>query len=237
MVDLKRIKPQYLWYVIGLIATDGCLSKDGRHICITSKDGEYLNSVKKALGLKIKIGKKAREKTAVKKYFILQFSDVSFYDFLLDIGLTPCKSLTMGEIKINKRYFIDFLRGVIDGDGHINTWINNKNAYRQWSLRIASAAPVFIEWLKEEVENYFQVRGKLYCYLHKGKKNNIYTLKFGKLAAKVITKNIYYKNSLCLNRKNRTKINLLKDESKMINYAGVICPGAEIGIQSRLKIE
>lgn len=237
MVDLKKINPKHLWYTVGLIATDGNLSKDGRHICITSKDGNYLFSIKKALNIRVRIGKKARGKLEEKRYFILQFSDVNFYKFLLNIGLTPCKSLTMGKIKVDEKYFIDFLRGVIDGDGHISTWINNRNCHSQWSLRIASAAPVFIRWLKQEIEDYFQVKGKLYCYLHKGKKNNIFTLKFGKLAAKAIANNIYYNKSLCLKRKNRTKINLSRDENRMINYGGVICPGAEIGIQSRLKIE
>ena len=37
MIDLTKIKPNDLWYLVGLVATDGSLSLDGRHINITSK--------------------------------------------------------------------------------------------------------------------------------------------------------------------------------------------------------
>src|SRR5437879_2999516 len=37
-------------YIVGLIATDGCLSKNGRTICIVSKDGDILRSVRTSLG-------------------------------------------------------------------------------------------------------------------------------------------------------------------------------------------
>lgn len=87
MIDLNSIIENDLWYVIGLIATDGYLSLDGRHINITSKDRGYLFSVRKAMGLKNKIGKKYRKINEVKKYSQLQFGDVKFYKYLLRIGL------------------------------------------------------------------------------------------------------------------------------------------------------
>src|SRR3989344_4135028 len=132
MVDLKFIKPDHLWYIIGLIVTDGNLSKDGRHINITSKDEGYLLSIIKALGINNKIGKKSRGKSKEKIYSVLQFGDTKFYKYLLGIGLIQRKSLTLGEIKIKERYFTDFLRGIIDGDGCISTWIHKSNGLRQY---------------------------------------------------------------------------------------------------------
>jgi hypothetical protein len=84
-------------------------------------------------------------KTAPKEkiYSLLQFGDVKFYRYLLDIGLTQKKSLILGEVAINRNYFSDFLRGVIDGDGCISIWIHKTNEHRQWSLRIISAASLF----------------------------------------------------------------------------------------------
>lgn len=237
MVDLKHINQNNLWYIIGLIATDGNLSKDKRHINITSKDEKYLFSIRKALGIKTKIGKKTREKSKEKRYSYLQFSDVTFYKYLLSLGLTPKKSLTMDRLKINRRYFPDFLRGVIDGDGHISRWIHKTNLHQQWSLRITSAAPLFIQWLKDETEKYFNVNGRLYGFLPKNKKNYIYILKFGKLAAKIIIKQVYYKNALSLNRKNLKCLLFLQDKNKMLSYGNVIGPGAGTGRQPRLKIE
>ncbi|PIP23436.1 MAG: hypothetical protein COX36_03420, partial [Candidatus Nealsonbacteria bacterium CG23_combo_of_CG06-09_8_20_14_all_38_19] len=48
-----------LAYIVGLLATDGSLSIDGRHIDFTSKDVQLLKTFKKCLGLKNKIGFKS----------------------------------------------------------------------------------------------------------------------------------------------------------------------------------
>lgn len=236
MVDLKLVKPEDLWYTIGIISTDGNLSKDGRHIEITSKTKNLLSDIKKALRLNAKISKKSRGGSEAKVYPRLQFSDVTFYEFLLNVGLTPQKSLTLGKIKIDPHYFSHFLRGVIDGDGCICTWRHRTNFHRQWSLRITSAAPAFIKWLKKEIERCFCVKGKLYSYRYKDKKNDILILKFGKLATKIILENIYHKNDISLEKKYKKHILCLKDKNKMVNYGNVIGPGAETGRQCRLKI-
>lgn len=232
MVDLKFIRPGDLWYFIGLMATDGNLSKDGRHIEITSKNKSHLIAVKNSLGLENnKISKKSRDGSNNKLYPRLQFSDIKLYKFLLTLGLIPKKSLTLGKIKLNYTYFSDFLRGVIDGDGCISTWIHKTNLGRQWSLRITSAAPKFIQWLKKEIENYFDIKGKLYKYRYKNKKNDIYILKFGKLATKIIIEGIYKKDSVFLDRKKKQTISCLQDKNKMVNYGNVLGPDAETGRQ------
>jgi hypothetical protein len=229
VVDTKNLKKADLWYVIGLIVTDGNLSSSGRHINITSKDGSHLVIIKKVLGLGNKIGWKARGGSTEKKYSFLQFGDKKFYQYLCKIGLSPKKSLILEEIAVNQRYFRDFLRGVIDGDGCISTWIHRGNGHRQWSLRIVSGAKIFSHWLKKEVEDFFGVQGRLYVRREKGRKNPLYLLKFGKLAAKVILEKTYYQGSLSLNRKFlKTKI-CLQDANRMVNYGKVLSPGAVTG--------
>jgi len=49
-----------LAYAVGLIATDGSLSKDGRHINLTSKDLGQIQNFAKILNLKNRIGIKSR---------------------------------------------------------------------------------------------------------------------------------------------------------------------------------
>ena len=237
MIDLKNIKPRNLWYIIGYLATDGHLSRDGRHLNITSKDKRHLIEIKKALGLGVKISKKGRGGSSEKIYSQIQFGDVKFYRYLLSIGFVQKKSLNLGKINVDGRYFTDFLRGVIDGDGNISTWIHRTNLHRQWSLRIVSAAPSFIKWLKQEIENHFNVSGRLYGYKCKNKKNPLYTLKFGKLAAKIILNQVYNNgNYLSLYRKSAKSGKCLQDKNRMINYKNVIGPGAGIGRQSTLKM-
>ncbi|KKU09475.1 MAG: Intein-containing protein [Parcubacteria group bacterium GW2011_GWF1_45_5] len=174
---------------------------------------------------------KARGAKKVKKYSHLTFGDVRFYHYLLGIGFVQRKSTQLGILKINMSYFADFLRGVIDGDGSISTWIHKSNQHRQWSLRITSAAPTFISWLRVEIEQYFNVRGKLYHYSYTYKKNPIYILKFGKIATQQIIGQTYYKDATGLSRKIQLKTECLRDGKKMVNYGGVLCPGAGTGRQ------
>lgn len=201
MVDLKAIRPADLWYTIGLITTDGNLSNDGRHINITSKDLTLLYQVKKALLLKNKVGLKARGKEKIKKYGFLQFGDVVFYRYLLTIGLTPRKSLTLQKVDVPQIFFLDFLRGIIDGDGNIHRWIHPQNGGEQWEMRIFTASPQFALWLYKNIAEKFRVKGIIAKSHSRPLANTVYVLKFGKMAAKAILGKCYYENSLALERK------------------------------------
>lgn len=106
-----------LAYVIGLLTTDGSLSIDGRHINLTSKDIDQIKTFARILNLKNKIGNKYSSYIQEKKYFQIQFGNVKFYRFLQNIGLTPNKTKTLKSLRIPDRYFADFLRGHLDGDG------------------------------------------------------------------------------------------------------------------------
>jgi hypothetical protein len=86
-------------YAIGLITTDGSLSKDGRHIVFTSKDRELSLKYIRCLRIKnAKICKKSRGRDKEKIYDYVQVSDILFYKFLLSIGLTPNKTKTIGLV-------------------------------------------------------------------------------------------------------------------------------------------
>ena len=172
-----------------------------RHINITSRDREHLYVIRNALLIKNKVGRKTRSKSETKKYSQISFGDVVFYKHLVSLGITPRKSLTLGKITIDKIFFNDFLRGVIDGDGNISTWIHRTNNHRQWTLRIFSASPIFINWLNEAIEEEFNIRGRLYSRKRKDRNNSTYTLKFGKIDATKILQRIYYPSCLSLERK------------------------------------
>lgn len=203
--------------MIGYIATDGYLSSDSRHINITSKDREHLYKIRHSLFLRNKIGRKSREREKEKKFSQLQFGDVKFYKYLVDLGLTSKKSLTIGSLKIDDSFFADFLRGVIDGDGNISTWIHKTNYHRQWCLRIFSASPVFIKWLNDKIEEVFGFRGMFYERKLKNRDNLGYILKFGKIKATPILQQIYYPGCLSLERKFLKVELCLQEATKMVN--------------------
>jgi hypothetical protein len=196
--DLKIEGPN-LWYLVGLITSDGNLSKDGRHIDITSKDSGFLETLveKFKISNKVCVKNKGTNKEAKR----IQIANKNFYDFLVSIGLMPNKSLIISEIKIPKIYFVDFLRGLIDGDGCIRSWTHPTNLHEQWSLRVYSGSKKFITWLRHTIEIYLGCKGRIHPEFKAAWKKPVYTLKYGKIAAKVILKNCYNKGAFGMGRK------------------------------------
>ena len=145
-------------YAIGLIATDGSLSKDGRHIDFTSKDLEQIQNFIGILGLTNKIGTKTNGHSE-KRYYYVQFGNVQLYKFLLKIGLTPNKSKTIAKILVPKKYFQDFLRGHLDGDGNIYLAKHPESQHLQLRVRFSSASMNHLEWIKNCITDYFEILG------------------------------------------------------------------------------
>ena len=185
-------------YGVGLITTDGCLSSDRRHIEFTSKDLDLVESFKKCLNLKNKIGKKARGGSTIKCYHRIQFGNVKLYGFLLSIGLSANKSKKLAYVRIPDNFFADFLRGVIDGDGCIDYFIHPESKERQYRIRLASASRNFLEWLKQKLTNLLEVNGSIKSA------SRAYQLNYCKGDSCKIANFIYYdKNIPALERKYR----------------------------------
>ena len=191
---------QYFWYLVGLIATDGCLSGDRRHIDVTLKEEDHLARIRNTIGLRCGVTKKLNG--AGQTAYHMQIGSRILYDRLLMIGLTSKKSLTLGALQVPSHRFTDFLRGVIDGDGNIRRWKHPTNGREQWSLRIFSASKPFMHWISETSSRLWNVEGKIHEELPENKKRHTkYILKYGKLAAKVILGKCYYKRAFALERK------------------------------------
>lgn len=175
-----------LAYIIGIIATDGNLSPDQRHIVITSKDEDLLLLIRENLKLTSKVGKKSRGGSKEKKYSVLQIGDKNFYTFLLSIGLTPKKSKTIGKLSIPKQYFSHFLRGCIDGDGNISSSSHPESKHQQLRIRLYSASATFLLWIETELNKQLNLSGgwiytppdKILCALSYGKADSTKILHF-----------------------------------------------------------
>jgi hypothetical protein len=203
-----KIEGSNLWYLVGLIASDGCLSSDGRHIDITAKDKSFLEQLKHRLDFKNKVT--IKNKNTTNKAFHIQLSNVNFYEFLLSVGLTPNKSLTLRSLNIPPEFFSDFLRGLIDGDGSIRFWKHPTNQKEQWSLRIYSGSQPFITWLQSRVEERLGSRGRIHSEIKPLSKNPLYTLKYGKMAARKIFKKCYSPTAFGLGRKKDLALRCLQ---------------------------
>lgn len=189
-----NIRGANLWYLVGLITSDGCLSSDGRHIDITAKDYEFLSAIKGHFGFTNKIGNKYN--SAGDLHYRFQLANWTLYEFLLSIGLRPRKSLTIKVINIPEDYCCDFLRGLIDGDGGIQRWTHHTNRQEQWNLRISSGSKSFLAWLKNKIEKSIGVKGRLYP-----ESKTQFRLKYGKMAARIISERCYVGAAFALKRK------------------------------------
>jgi len=187
-----------LAYAIGLLTTDGSLSNDGRHINLTSKDIDQIKTFARIFSLENKIGIKYSSYKKEKTYFQIQFGNMNLYEFLLSIGLTPNKTKTIEKVLVPSKYFRDFLRGHLDGDGSTYSYWDPRwrSSFMLYTVFI-SASEKHLIWIRDEIKRKFKVEGRL---RYSGK--STYQLRFAKKHSIVIYSNIYYKDHLpCLERK------------------------------------
>lgn len=193
-------------YAIGLITTDGNLSKDGRHITFVSKDLVLVKVFKKCLKLKNKISTKTSGYSKGRgKYYFVQFGNIEFYNALLSIGLSPNKSKNIAGLKIPKIYFADFLRGHLDGDGTMRTY--NDPIYpnsRRLYITFLSASEEHIRWLQSQINKFYGIVGKIRSV------PRARILVYAKNESKLLLRKIYYSPRLAaLQRKKRIIENYL----------------------------
>lgn len=208
-----------LAYAIGLIVTDGNLSKDGRHIVMTSKDKEQIINFINALEVKSRISVKGSSFNPGKKYFYVQLGNVKLYRFLLGIGITPNKTKTIGEVKIPDKYFIDFLRGHLDGDGCTYSYWDKrwKSSFMLYTT-FYSASIDHIKWLRRRITELFNLKGAIKIQ----KKNGMVSLTFAKKTSSTLLKKIYYQNNiLCLARKRlkiEKSLDIINQEARVLEW-------------------
>lgn len=241
----KRCQSTTCWtpalaYAVGLVATDGNLSVDGRHLAIPSKDIELLESLRRCLGLTNRIARVRSSRGGT--YYKLQWSDRTLYDWLASIGITPAKSLTLGALAIPNDSVADFFRGCIDGDGSIVTYTdryhtakNPRYVYERLYVSIVSASQAFVRWLQAIVQEMTGTKGDVELRrpanpLH----HPIWRLRYAKRESLRVLRWMYYAPDIpCLARKRVVAERFLSRLDP--EYSG---PGgvAKLGNRAGLKI-
>ena len=198
-----------LAYVVGLITTDGNLSKDGRHLEFTSKDKELVETFKSILHLNNKISKKGSGSTTGKKYSRIQFGNVQFYNWLVKIGLSPNKSRILGELLIPDEYFFDFLRGYLDGDGHLRSfpdklWPNSLRVY----IEFTSASSQNLFWIQNTLKRLLNIKGSI------RKQASIFRLSFAKNDSLLLLSRMYYDSEMPHLKRKKQKADEILNENQ-----------------------
>lgn len=195
-----------LAYVVGLIATDGCLYGDGRHISFTTADLQLAQLFKELLKLPNKIRYKSGSVRG-RMCPDIQFGSIIFYQWLLSIGLTPRKSKTIGPLLIPDEYFFDFIRGCFDGDGTIYSYMDPRWANsHMFYVSFASASPSFVNWVRTSLARLVCIKGHITPV-----QKNTHQLRYAKAESLVLLSKMYYNKQVnCLERKRQKAIKILK---------------------------
>ena len=192
MQILERWTPT-LAYVVGLIATDGCLKNDQPNVVdFSSTDSELIDLYQSCLGISAHIIR-VRQRTG--SYLLsVKISDPNYRAFLVKIGLTPAKSRTLGPLAIPENLFSDFMRGCIDGDGSI--WITHARGNPLMGIQLVSGSENFVTWIKLSITHLTGLSGHIYRRAHR------WDLRFNTRSALALGEWMYYAPTVpCLSRK------------------------------------
>lgn len=152
-----------------------------------------------------------------KTYYVLQIGNVQLYRWLQKIGLFPNKTYTLGAIALPDKYFRDFLRGHLDGDGSIRTYLDNYSVYkskRYFNTRVytrfISASEDHIRWLYRKIYENASVTGALIYRKPSGHKVAMWEIKIAKYESLKLFSWLYYQENLpALERKRQIAQNVL----------------------------
>lgn len=173
---------------------------------MTSQDIELIHIVRKVLKATNSIGITRNKRSEA---YRVQIGNVRLYNWFVSIGLHPNKSRTLGKIDVPEKYFIDFLRGHLDGDGTITSYSDYSNVsknkdyiYKRLTVRFLSGSKDHAEWLYEKIVKTTGVIGRLHKVIPNKNYAPMYVIKFGKKDSLHLLPQLYHsKKAPCLKRK------------------------------------
>jgi len=183
-------------YVLGLIATDGCVSKSGTvSLCINDKD--LLERVKEAMGSAHTIKYYGHQEGL----YSFNFSRQKLRTDLNRLGIFPNKSLNIRFPDVPDAFLVDFVRGVFDGDGSV--FFEKRSPRLPLRASFICSSKDFIETLEAKLRALDMPKRAL--YQHKTKNTVSYMIRYAH-ADSIKLFNLLYnqntvKNSLFLARK------------------------------------
>lgn len=153
-VDFNSLPDKIKGYICGLWSADGCLRFDSKIVSMSLADYSTLKFIAETLveppakistrqPVERKIGKQTFTGS---EYHCLAITNHSFYQYCLDMGITPRKTYNL-NVKLDDKsdeFKWYFLRGAIDGDGCI---VEGPNLQR-CAIELVSASQVYISYLQ-----------------------------------------------------------------------------------------
>ena len=182
-------------YILGLIATDGCISKSGTiSLCINDKD--LLEKVKVIMGSTHAI----RQSGYQERLYIFNFAREKLVSDLKDLGISPKKSLNINFPDVPKKYLKDFIRGVFDGDGSV--FFEKKSPNFPLRASFVGSSKSFLDSLENSLRKLGMPKRNI--YRQKTKNSTSYMFRYAHKDSIKLFKLMYkdtLKNELYLKRK------------------------------------
>lgn len=174
-------------YFLGLMYSDGCVSKNQFYIKLHDED--IIQKFKQEL----------RAETPIRyiekpwKAYILQISCQQLCSHLINHGCTPNKTNTIEVPNLKNNLYRHFIRGFFDGDGCLQ--LQDKIYHCRFDL--TSASLKFLEQLRPIITKYAKTNG----YLGKETKYNVWHLNYSGHQVIQILDWLYNDSHFYLNRK------------------------------------
>lgn len=191
-------------WLLGFIASDGTIRKDSNEIKIglAIKDKEILEKIKAELKLQSNV----KEYTTNNGYdcCTLCWTCQTHKEDLATFHIVPNKTFSLlPPDKLDKKYWIDYIRGYFDGDGSINL-IANSNGRGNGNLRwqVCAATPTMLQWIVDYFYDEYNIpKVSIQKQLRPNAKNPLYSIQYSSIATRKIYTILYTPNSLFLKRK------------------------------------
>ena len=146
-------------YVLGLLYADGTVGKNLNSVKLTLQDRDI--KILQDIAKDMKTDRPLYKDELSKKNpnwmdaYTFTFCNEHMHDKLIDLGVVPNKSLILQfPTKIPEQFMRDFIRGYVDGDGHVE-WGRNKVASVTQSV-------FFCTGLQEYLKKHLQIKTVMY---------------------------------------------------------------------------
>lgn len=197
-------------YILGYIFADGCLLKARYRLKIASCNKIYLKSILKIIKSTYPVLANWSDDRESPNYYSIVDSKEVYFD-LIKLGLVPRKSKIMKFPSMPKKYFFQFLRGYLDGDGSVyydRPHIDRGNRkYIRLNTCFTSSSANFLNTIQKFISK------ELGIFQQKLSKNyDAFKLRYSTKDSLKILKQIYRNNNfLKLDKKYRTYINYINN--------------------------
>lgn len=194
-----QIQSHNMAYILGILASDGTVKLDRNEVKLTLErtDRELLEKIHKELNMSRPIHDYEDRKGHKNSSLVISSSQIKAD--LASYGIIPQKTFKLIFPKnLDKKYWIDYIRGFFDGDGCIS---QRKDGHVTFSLYCACQD--FLQTIVDFLYEQYNIPKKV-IYKH----GNIYKVEYAKKATEQIYHILYTKNSIYMQRK--------KDKFKII---------------------